>query len=128
MACKGGSFVANGKASVYRNAGYTRYGVARYQKKGTFPVNILKFSQVDAEVSIRTDRSGTGATANQEYAQVQLLIGGNSKVMLGDVVLIKKRRLRIVALDEVYDLFGDLDHFNIGLMPDTSDGDNVYGD
>ncbi|CDT52591.1 hypothetical protein VCR15J2_390009 [Vibrio coralliirubri] len=128
MACMSSSFVPNAKGALYRAAGFTRYGEARFRKQGVYPITILKFKEEDKEVSIRVDRSASKSMARQETSDVEICISPRSKVKVSDMMIIKRRKLKVVTVEELYDLLGDLVHYEVGLQAQQADGDNVYGD
>lgn len=101
------------KITVFKNLGSNAYGEASYGPgfgERCAPVR-LRFQS--ATTTVRTDSAGSRGHAQEEVADVRVLVPIASKVAIDDMLEVTGTRLRVVAREPRYTVNGKLDHYEL---------------
>lgn len=99
---------------VFKNKGSNIYGEATYgppqHGEKCAPVR-LRF--MAANTTVRTDSAGTRGHAEEEVAQVRILVLPTSKIRIDDKLHILDTPVRVIGREPRFSVSGKLDHYEL---------------
>ena len=89
------------------------YGQPKLVKLGRERVAPVKMIATNAHTTVRTDSSATHGQATELTAQYVVLALPNTRIGLGDVLVIRGQKVLVVQRHERFTVAGKLDHIEI---------------
>ena len=100
--------------TIQRRIGSDVYGQPVLSNPVKTTCAVLKFETTRAKTTVRADASGTRGHADEEIADIEILLGKNVKVELGDVLKIQGFESRVTRVRLRFDVMSRLDHIEVG--------------
>lgn len=100
-------------ATHYRLDGHDLYGKTRLRLIGPLKCAPVKLIFESTSTTVRTDSSGSIGHAQEEVANVVVLVLPTTKVEIGDVLAIGQNRVEVFKTHHRYTVFGKFDHIEL---------------
>jgi len=98
-------------------AGHNEYGREYLGAERKARCCVVKLSGSTKKTSIRTDKSASQGDADEIVADARLLFPDGTNIEVGDVVVIRGRRLVVDSIEEKFQaLTNKFDHYQVDLL------------
>ncbi len=101
------------RIEVWQKVGSDAYAQARYARVSVERVCPVRLSFQTDNTTVRTDSAGTKGHAQEENAVVTILALPNTRISIGDKLLINGNHVRVIEKHPRYAVGGKLDHYEV---------------
>lgn len=75
--------------------------------------SIVKFDIQNLQSSVRADSSASRGAAQEEVADILILLTANTVAVIEDTLTVAGRTLKIASMEPQYNILGKLDHYRV---------------
>lgn len=98
---------------ITRPAGTNVFGEPLYSKGVPQACHVLRAVDKIADTTVRADSSGSRGHAEENLADLWMLIRPTIKIATNDMVDVQGMKFRIVSIQQRNTVFGEFDHFEV---------------
>lgn len=99
--------------TITRRSGSDVYGQPTVSSVKNTRCAVVKFSTKRQKTTVRADSSGTRGHADEELAQIKVLLPKNTDVKLDDIFTLYGQDARVTVVSPRIDVMGRLDHIEL---------------
>lgn len=104
------------KATLQRITGRNINGEATIADPINIHISVVRLNQEIEKTSVRTDSSASRGSSKEKLLSATILTNTDVKPEPGDKINFIGREYEVASLEERFDLFGHLDHYQLSLV------------